>query len=82
VRQWTFGDFTQTGSPPDVSVSARLNDIQLVTAADTACVSPMAYLEATRTGAIDAATKRSVDRQLDTIDPTVLKLRPRFVLPD
>lgn len=82
VRQWTLGDFTQTGSLSDVSVSARLNDILLVTAADTACVSPMAYLEARRTGAIDGATRRSVDRQLETIDPAVVKLRPRFVLPD
>ena len=61
-----------------VSVQAQLNDIRLVAVADRACVSPVAYLEAVRTGAIDPATKASVDRQLQLVDPAVLTLRPRF----
>jgi hypothetical protein len=76
VQQWTFGDFDQSAA--QVSVQAQLNDRRLLAVADRACVSPMAYLEAVRIGAIDPATKASVDRQLRSLDPAVLKLRPRF----
>jgi hypothetical protein len=81
VRQWTFSDFNQSAASQAVSVQAHLNDIRLVAVADRACVSPMAYLEAVRTGAIDPATKASIDRQLPSLDPAVLKLRPRFSAP-
>jgi len=80
VRQWTFGDFDHPAAQ-DVSVQAQLNDIRLLAVADRACVSPMAYLESVRTGAIDPATKASLDRQLQSLDPAVLKLRPRFSAP-
>jgi len=80
VGQWTFGGFTGATAGQEASVDIRLNAIKFLASADQACVSPMAYLEARRTGAIDAATQQSIDRQIKTIDPAVLTLRPRFVL--
>jgi hypothetical protein len=62
------------------SLEIRLNEIRFLASADRACVSPMAYLEARRTGTIDAATRRSLDRQINTIPPAALTMRPRFVL--
>src|SRR5262249_7825576 len=40
------------------------DDITFLAYADRACVSPLAYLEARRTGTIGAATQRSLDRQI------------------
>jgi hypothetical protein len=82
VRQWAFAGL-QPGSLEggDISVTARLNEIRLVSSADgEGCVSPMAYLEAKRTSALDPVTRQSLDRQLERIDPAILKLRPRFAL--
>jgi hypothetical protein len=62
------------------SLEIRLKKIRFLASADRACVSPMAYLEARRTGTIDAATRRSLDRQIKTIPPAALTMRPRFVL--
>jgi len=62
------------------SLEIRLNEIRFLASADRACVSPMAYLEARRTGTIDAATRRSLDRQMKTIPSAALTMRPRFVL--
>jgi len=55
----------------------RLNEIQLVSTEDEACVSPLAYLEAKRTTVLDPVTRQSLDPQLKRIDPAILKLRPR-----
>jgi hypothetical protein len=62
------------------SVEMRLNEIRFLASEDRACVSPTAYLEARRTGAIDAETQRSLDRQIKTIPRAALTMRPRFVL--
>jgi hypothetical protein len=62
------------------SVEVRLKNITFLASADRACVPPMAYLEARRTGALDAATQRSLDRQIKTIPAPALTMRPRFVL--
>jgi len=83
VRQWAFAGL-QPGrlERGDISVTARLNEIQLVSSAEgDGCVSPLAYLEAKRTTALDPVTRRSLDSQLKGIDPVILKLRPRFALP-
>ena len=62
------------------SVEIRLKEIRFLASADRACVSPTAYLEARRTGTIDAATQRSLDRHIKTIPRAALTMRPRFVL--
>ena len=80
VREWTFVGFNDTADEQGLSVEIRLNEIKFLASADRACVPPMAYLEARRTGAIDAATKRSLDRQIPTIPAAALTMRPRFVL--
>jgi hypothetical protein len=80
VGQWTFAGFDSAAAGQEASVDIQLNAITFLASADRACVSPMAYLEARRTGAIDAATQRSIDRQIKTIAPAVRTLRPRFVL--
>ena len=83
VRQWAFAGFEPSSlERGDISVTARLNEIRLVSSADgEGCVSPMAYLEAKRTSAIDPVSRQSLDRQLKRIDTAILKLRPRFALP-
>jgi len=65
----------------DVSVTARLDEIRFVSVEDDSCVSPLAYMEARRTRVLDPSTRRSLDPQLERIDPALSTLRPRFALP-
>ena len=67
--------------PGELSAMVRLGEISLVSIADEGCVSPLAYVEARRTGALDRATSEALDPQLQTVDPAILKVRPRFALP-
>ena len=82
VRQWAFAGLQASSlGGGDISVTARLNEIRLVSSAEgDGCVSPMAYLEAKRTTALEPVTGQSLDSQLKGIDPAILKLRPRFAL--
>jgi hypothetical protein len=80
VDQWVF-DGLQRTSPGDVALTARLHEIQFVSIEDDRCVSPLAYLEARRTGALEPSTRRSLDPQLERIDPALSTLRPRFASP-
>ena len=82
MRQWAFCGLQPSSlEGGDISVTARLNEIRLVSTEDEACVSPLAYLEAKRTTVLDPVTRQSLDPQLKRIDPAILKLRPRFALP-
>jgi len=74
VRQWAF-------SSGDVSMTARLNEIRIVSTDDRACISPLAYLEARRTAVLSPETKRALDSQLTKVAPRILTLRPRFAPP-
>ena len=65
----------------DLSVTVRLDAITFVSVEDDSCVSPLAYMEARRTRALAPSTRRSLDPRLETIDPALSKLRPRFALP-
>jgi hypothetical protein len=65
----------QPGEPSSV---VRLGEISLVSAADEGCVSPVAYVEARRTGALDRATRDALDPQMQAVDPAILEVRPRF----
>jgi len=82
VRQWAFAGLQASSlGGGDISVTARLNEIRLVSSAEgDGCVSPMAYLEGKRTTALEPITRQSLDSQLKGIDPVILKLRPRFAL--
>ena len=64
--------------PGELSAMVRLGEISLVSAADEGCVSPVAYVEARRTGALDRATRDALDPQMQAVDPAILKVRPRF----
>ena len=66
VRQWAFAGLQPNSlEGGDISVTARLNEIRLVSSAeDDGCVSPMAYLEAKRTTVLDPVTTQSLDPQL------------------
>jgi len=65
----------------DVSVTARLQEIKFVSVQDDSCVSPLAYIEARRTRVLAPSTRRSLDPRLESVDPALSKLRPRFALP-
>jgi hypothetical protein len=79
VAQWTFAGFQPSRVENDeTSVTARLDRIRVVSSERDGCISPMAYLEAKRTGVPGPATRRSLDPQLKRVDPAILKLRPRF----
>ena len=64
--------------PGEPSAVVRLGEISLVSVADEGCVSPVAYVEARRTGALDRATRDALDPQMQAVDPAILKVRPRF----
>jgi hypothetical protein len=82
VVQWAFGGHEPgTLEQGDIAVTARLNEIRLVSVEGGVCVSPLAYLEARRTTVLDSVTRQALDPQLEKIDPAVLRLRPRFALP-
>jgi hypothetical protein len=81
VRQWAFGGRQSSRlEGGDISMTARLNEIRLVSTQEDGCVSPMAYMEAKRTTVLDPVTALSLDPQLKRIDKAILKLRPRFSL--
>ena len=76
IRSWTFAGFGEGAYDPRVTL--ELGKLRLVTTGGEKCVSPIAYLEARRTGAISAATSHGLDRQLANVVPEVRELRPRF----
>jgi hypothetical protein len=83
VGQWAFDDLQPTGLwRGSISVTARLNEIKIASVEDDKCVSPLAYVEARRTQVLDPATRKRLDPQLKRIDPAIVKLRPRFALPN
>jgi len=65
----------------DISVTARLHEITFVAVEDERCVSPLACVEARRTRVLGPSITRSLDPQLERIDPALSMLRPRFALP-
>jgi hypothetical protein len=82
VRQWAFsGVRADRPGSGEVSMTARLNEIRIVSTDDRACISPLAYLEARRTAVLSPETKRALDPQLTKVDPRILTLRPRFAPP-
>jgi hypothetical protein len=76
IRSWTFAGLGEEADDPRVTV--ELGKLRLVTTGGERCVSPIAYLEARRTGAISAVRSRGLDRQLANVVPEVRELRPRF----
>jgi hypothetical protein len=82
IDRWTFKGLQPAGPDRgDLSVTARLNEIKFVSVEDNQGVSPLAYMEARRTGGLDASTTQSLDPQLERIDPALSTLRPRFAAP-
>lgn len=71
---WRFAGFSRDSGGPRVTL--ELGKIRLVTAGGEGCISPIAYQEARRTGAISAVTARALDRQLAKLDPAIVGLRP------
>jgi hypothetical protein len=76
VRSWTFAGVGGDSDGPRVTV--ELGKLRLVTTGGARCISPVAYLEARRTGAISAVTSLALDRQLANVVPEIRQLRPRF----
>ncbi len=82
VRAWAFAGLQRRRSDSHaVSMTARLNQIVVVSIEHDGCVSPIAYLEAKRTTVLSPVTRRALDRQLDRVNPAILLLRPRFAPP-
>jgi hypothetical protein len=82
VGQWAFDGFPPGHSEGGaISVTARLNEIRLVTVEGEGCVSPLDYLEARRTTALDPVTRQALDPLLEGLDPDISRLRPRYSLP-
>ena len=79
VQGWAFSGFRPDGvDSGETSVTARLNQIRLVSSEGEGCLSPITYLEAKRTTIVNPSTVRVLDPQLKRIDRAILKLRPRF----
>ncbi len=82
VRDWAFAGLPRHSvDSRAVSVTARLNQIVVVSSEDDGCISPIAYLEAKRTTVLNPVTRRALDRQLDRVNPAILNLQPRFAPP-
>jgi hypothetical protein len=79
VRRWGFSGLGDRAAGPwGPQVTLELNDIRVVTIRGDACISPVVYLEARRSGTLTGATTRSLDLQTRNVDPLVLHLRPRY----
>jgi hypothetical protein len=79
VRQWSVEPVKASEAESNLSsVTARLNSIRVVSTVAYGCVSPVTYMEARRMGVVTSETQRALNPQLNRIDPTVLKVRPRF----
>jgi hypothetical protein len=80
VARWMFPGLDPTSrSTTEAQVAVRLRPIRLVsTTTEPHCVSPVTYLEARRTHALDARTVRRLDPQLKGLRNEILKVRPRF----
>ena len=76
LHRWTFAGFGADSAEPRVIV--ELGRIRLVSTGGEGCISPIAYLEARRNGAMSAVTMRALDRQLSNVDREILAIRPRF----
>ena len=76
IHRWSFAGLDGDSAGPRVTV--ELSKIRLVTTLGEGCISPIAYLEARRTGAMSPVTVRALDRQLSKLDPEIAGLRPRF----
>jgi hypothetical protein len=77
-REGPVGEWTRVADS-EAAVTARLNEIRVVSSEGEGCISPITYLEAQRTIRLAPETRRALDAQLRSVDPTVLTLRPRFV---
>ncbi len=79
VREWAFAGLRRRSLDSGaVSVTARLNQIVVVSSEEEGCISPIAYLEAKRARVLNPVTRRALDLQLDRVNPAILRLRPRF----
>ena len=62
-------------------VTVKLRKIRVVSTRTGDCVSPIAFNEAKREGALRAATSRALDAKLRPLNPSLIGLRPRFAPP-
>jgi hypothetical protein len=76
-----LGEVSSQASFAGHSVTVRLDEITFVSVEDDSCVSPLAYMEARRMRVLHPSTRRSLDPQLERVDPALSKLRPRFAWP-
>jgi len=82
VAQWIFSGFD--GSAParmEPKVRIRLRRIRVVSTKTDGCVSAIVYSEARRVNALGPGSIRRLASQLKRVDPSILKLRPRFAPP-
>jgi len=82
VSSWRFQDLaSRDAQPKNPRVAVTLRRIRAVTTKAEDCVSPIAYSEAKRDGALGAATIKALDARLRRVDPQLFALRPRFAPP-
>ena len=82
ILSWRFLDLaSQDAQPKNPRVAVTLRQIRVVTIKPEDCVSPIAYRQARREGALGAATIKALDAGLRRVDPSLFALRPRFAPP-
>jgi hypothetical protein len=59
VDQWTFSDARPDSATSEPAITARLNEVRVASSEQDGCISPMAYLEAKRSGVASPATRRA-----------------------
>jgi hypothetical protein len=79
VRRWVVGGRSpRSGNGRGPSVTTILGPVRVVLTAPKRCISAIAFVEAKQAGALGMAAVRSLGKQLSSVDPRIVRLRPRF----
>jgi len=82
VRRWVFT--AKRGSRAggaDYAMKIELRPLRIASTETTACIPPIAYLDASRRGQLTPDIRRALDPALRRVDSAIRNLRPRFAAP-
>lgn len=79
VQRWVVGGLSpSSGTGRRPRITTVLGPVRVVLTAPERCISAIAFAEANQAGALGTAAVRSLGKQLSSVDPRIVSLRPRF----